>query len=205
VADLLADDFGTRAVVWDEGFASADGTPQRLRPDTIVMAWRGMGIARRAAAAGHDVIAAPVLPTYFDYFQSDDDTEPGGIGGPLRLEDVAAFAPVPEDWPETARQHLIGTQFQVWTEYIATSRELEYMIFPRACALADVAWSGRPVPVDGRLAAHLRRLDAAGLEYRPLSGPRPEQEGGTGARRHRPGAPIGAVTVHLDQLASGGS
>jgi hexosaminidase len=205
VADLLADDFGTRAVVWDEGFASADGTPQRLRPDTIVMAWRGMGIARRAAVAGHDVIAAPVLPTYFDYFQSDDDTEPGGIGGPLRLEDVAAFAPVPEDWPETARQHLIGTQFQVWTEYIATSRELEYMIFPRACALADVAWSGRPVPVDGRLAAHLRRLDAAGLAYRPLSGPRPEQEGGTGARRHRPGAPIGAVTVHLDQLASGGS
>ncbi|HEY3977735.1 MAG TPA: beta-N-acetylhexosaminidase [Streptosporangiaceae bacterium] len=205
VADLLADDFGTRAVVWDEGFASADGTPQRLRPDTIVMAWRGMGIARRAAVAGHDVIAAPVLPTYFDYFQSDDDTEPGGIGGPLRLEDVAAFAPVPEDWPETARQHLIGTQFQVWTEYIATSRELEYMIFPRACALADVAWSGRPVPVDGRLAAHLRRLDAAGLEYRPLSGPRPEQVGGTGARRHRPGAPIGAVTVHLDQLASGGS
>jgi hexosaminidase len=68
-----------------------------------------------------------------------------------------------------------------------------------------VAWSGGPVPVDGRLAAHLRRLDATGVRYRPLSGPRPEQEGGTGARRHRPGAPIGAVTVHLDQLASGGS
>jgi hexosaminidase len=207
-ADLLADDFGTRAVVWDEGFASADGTPQRLREDTIVMAWRGLDIARRAAAAGHDVIAAPVLPTYFDYFQSDDDTEPGGIGGPVGLADVAAFAPVPPDWPEAARAHLIGTQFQVWTEYIRTSRELEYMIFPRACALADVAWSGAPVPpgaVEGRLSAHLRRLDAAGLEYRPLSGPRPGQEGGTGARRHRPGAPVRAVAAHLDKLAAGGS
>ncbi|HMH91313.1 MAG TPA: beta-N-acetylhexosaminidase [Streptosporangiaceae bacterium] len=208
VADLLADDFGARAVVWDEGFASADATPERLRPDTIVMAWRGMDIGRRAAAAGHDVIAAPVLPTYFDYFQSDDDTEPGGIGGPVRLADVAAFVPVPPDWPEEARRHLIGTQFQVWTEYIRTSRELEYMIFPRACALADVAWSGAPVPPgasDGRLAAHLRRLDAAGLEYRPLSGPRPGQQGGTGARRHRPGAPIGAVAAHLDKLAAGGT
>ena len=208
VADLLADDFGVRALVWDEGFASADGTPQRLRPDTIVMAWRGMEIGRRAAAAGHDVIAAPVLPTYFDYYQSDDGTEPGGIGGPVRLADVAAFAPVPGDWPEAARRHLIGTQFQVWTEYIRTGRELEYMIFPRACALADVAWSGAPVPpgeIDGRMAAHLRRLDAAGLEYRPLDGPRPGQEGGTGARRHRPGARISEVAVHLDHLAAGGS
>ena len=208
VADLLAEDFGARAVVWDEGFASADGTPQRLREDTIVMAWRGLDIARRAAAAGHDVIAAPVLPTYFDYFQSDDDTEPGGIGGPVELADVAAFAPVPPDWPGAARAHLIGTQFQVWTEYIRTGRELEYMIFPRACALADVAWSGAPVPpgeVDGLMAAHLRRLDAAGLEYRPLDGPRPGQQGGTGARRHRPGERISEVAVHLGDLAAGGS
>jgi hexosaminidase len=208
VADLLADDFGARAVVWDEGFASADGTPEQLRADTIVMAWRGLGIARRAAAAGHDVIAAPVLPTYFDYYQSDDDTEPGAIGGPVTLADVAAFAPAPGDWPQAARRHLIGTQFQVWTEYIRTGRELEYMIFPRACALADVAWSGAPVPpgaADGRVAAHLRRLDAAGLEYRPLSGPRPGQQAGTGARRHRPGARISEVAVHLDQLAAGGA
>ena len=206
VADLLAADFGARAVVWDEGFASADGTPQRLRADTIVMAWRGTGIGRRAAAAGHDVIAAPVLPTYFDYHQSDDPAEPGGIGGPVTLADVAAFEPVPGDWPDAARRHLIGTQFQVWTEYIATSRELEYMIFPRACALADVAWSGAPVPpgeLAARLVAQLRRLDAAGLEYRPLAGPAPGQGGGTGPRAHRPGARISEVVVHLDDLAAG--
>jgi hexosaminidase len=48
----------------------------------------------------------------------------------------------------------------------------------------------------------LRRLDAAGLEYRPLDGPRPWQQGGTGPRRHRPGYLVQDVAVHLDQLAA---
>ena len=95
VADMLAERFGARAVVWDEGFASgassagassagagnAGAGGGALRPDTIVMAWRGTDIARRAAEAGHNVIAAPVMPTYFDYSQADDEREPLAIGG----------------------------------------------------------------------------------------------------------------------------
>ncbi|MGO8959176.1 MAG: beta-N-acetylhexosaminidase [Streptosporangiaceae bacterium] len=213
VADMLAEYFGVRAVVWDEGFASAAGTAGLLREDTVVMAWRGMQIARQAALAGHDVVAAPVFPTYFDYYQERDPHEPVAIGGPVRLEDVAAFAPVPADWPAQARRHLIGAQFQAWTEYIPDARSLEYMIFPRACALADVAWSGgraafadsgegRPA-LRARIGAHLRRLDAAGIEYRPLDGPRPWQQGGTGPRRHRAGYLVEDVAVYLGQLAGG--
>jgi hexosaminidase len=154
-----------------------------------------------------------VFPTYFDYYQERAETEPVAIGGPVRLEDVASFAPVPPDWPQPARDRLIGAQFQVWTEYIPDARSLEYMIFPRACALAEVAWAGGPVvlpeygrdlaPLQDRVAAHLRRLDAAGLEYRPLAGPRPWQQGGSGPRRHRPGYPVRDVAVHLGQLAGG--
>ena len=210
VADMLAEDFAARAVVWDEGFAGPGGG--RLRLDTVVMAWRGMQVARAAAEAGHDVIAAPVLPTYFDYAQDAGETEPIAIGGPVRLADVAGFQPVPSDWPQVVRDRLIGTQFQVWTEYIPDGRALEYMIFPRACALADVAWSGRasPLSADGqhrpgllsRIAAHARRLDAAGLEYRPLAGPWPWQQGGAGPRRHRAGYVVEDVAVHLSRLAT---
>jgi len=210
VADMLADDFAARAVVWDEGFAAAPGM---LRPDTMVMAWRGMQIARQAAAAGHDVVAAPVSPLYFDYYQERGASEPVAIGGPVRLGDVAAFAPVPADWTEAERARLIGAQFQVWTEYVPDGRALEYMIFPRACALAEVAWSGGPAPLDeeapdqaplrGRIANHLGRLDAAGIEYRSLAGPRPWQEGGTGPRRHRTGYRIDQVSAHLDEIAAG--
>jgi hexosaminidase len=210
LADMLAEDFAVRAIVWDDGFAGHGGG--RLRPDTVVMAWRGMQVARAAADAGHDVIAAPVLPTYFDYAQDAGETEPIAIGGPVRLADVAGFEPVPADWPQAARDRLIGAQFQVWTEYIPDGRALEYMIFPRACALADVAWSGRAAALaaDGprrpgllsRIAAHMPRLDAAGLEYRPLAGPRPWQRGGVGPRRHRAGYPIEDVAVHLSELAA---
>ena len=215
VADMLAEHFAARAVVWDEGFAGPGGA--LLRPDTVVMAWRGLEVARAAAEAGHDVVVVPVLPTYFDYAQDSADSEPVAIGGPVRLRDVAGFAPVPADWPPPTRERVLGTQFQVWTEYIADGRALEYMMFPRACALAEVAWSGGPSPLTGddsggagrrpalqdRIAAHLRRLDAAGLEYRPLAGPRPWQQGGTGSRRHRPGYRIADVGVHLAGLAAG--
>ena len=214
LADMLAEDFAARAVLWDEGFAGRGGA--MLRPDTIVMAWRGMGVARAAAEAGHDVVVVPVLPTYFDYAQDSSDSEPLAIGGPVRLSDVAGFAPVPADWPAPVRDRVLGTQFQVWTEYIPDARALEYMMFPRACALAEVAWLGGPALVAGggsdgrqvrpaladRIAAHLRRLDAAGLEYRPLAGPRPWQQGGSGPRRHRPGYRVADVGVYLAELAA---
>lgn len=189
VEDMLADRFGVRAVVWDEGFAGSvkDHEQTRPREDTIVMAWRGDDIALRAALAGHEVIQTPVASTYFDISQADDDDEPLARPGPVTIEDVAALCPVPAGWPDQAARRVLGTQFQVWTEYIPDARALDYMTFPRACVLADVAWHGRPArwaELSPRLAAHLGRLSAAGIEYRPLAGPHPWQRAGTGARRH---------------------
>jgi len=210
VADMLAESFGARAVVWDEGFASTS-TGEQLRGDTVVMAWRGGDIARRAALAGHDVVATPVIPTYFDYAQSDDEAEPLAIGGPVTIEQVAGLSPVPQDWPGEAAHHLIGTQFQLWSEYIPDARALDYVAFPRACALAEVAWRGAPapwatagpdgVPLAGRLDAHLGRLRAAGVEYRPLDGPLPWQQGGTGPRRHWSGTRTSDIVRHLAEIS----
>ena len=187
-------------------------------PGCATTRWSWPGAATRspaaAALAGHDVIAAPVIPAYFDYAQAEDATEPLSIGGPVTIEDVARLRPVPAGWPENAARHLIGTQFQLWTEYIPDARALDYMAFPRASAFAEVAWhdapaawtdqagTGRP-PLRDRLAAHLGRLAAAGIEYRPLDGPHPWQQGGTGPRRHRAGYPAAEVTRHLAELADG--
>jgi hexosaminidase len=176
VADLLATSYGARAIVWDEGFTSAAGL---LREDTVVMPWHGMEIGLAAARAGHDIVATPEDVTYFDHAQSADPREPLSIGGLTSIEDVAAFAPVPAEWPVPETPRLLGAQFQLWTEYIKDARRLDYMTFPRASAFAEVAWSGKPSPweagLSGRVAAQLRRLDAAGVEYRPLTGPHPWQ------------------------------
>ena len=188
---------GRRMVVWDEAFVGGG-----VLPDTVVMAWRGDRVAQRAAAAGFEVVRCPVYPAYFDYDQSDDPNEPLSIGGPVTLADVAGFDPVPGDWTGQERANVAGAQFNLWSEYVPTVAHLDYMVFPRACAMADVAWSGGPVSgIEDRLASHLRRLDAAGCGYRPLSGPLPWQSGGTGYRRRDGGTPIARVRERLEQLS----
>jgi hexosaminidase len=180
LADLLAER-GARTVVWDEAFVSGG-----LREDTLVMPWRGMGVGRRAAAAGHDVIATPVFPLYFDYAESASVDEPMAIGDAITVADVAAFSPAPADWTDEERARVVGAQAQLWSERIPDPRTLDYRAWPRACALAEIAWAGSADAGDDdfadRLAAHLGRLDAIGVEYRPLAGPRPWQR----RRPHRP-------------------
>jgi hexosaminidase len=189
---------GRRMVVWDEAFVGGG-----LLADSVVTAWRGDAVAQRAAAAGYDVVRCPVFPTYFDYGQSDHPDEPLSIGGPITLADVASFEPVPHSWTDQEAAHVLGAQFQAWSEYIPDAAHLDYMVFPRACAFAEVTWAGRPAAADfeQRLPAHLSRLDAAGCRYRPPSGPLPWQAGGTGHRRRTGGTPIAKVREHLDSLA----
>jgi hexosaminidase len=68
-----------------------------------------------------------------------------------------------------------------------------------------VAWTGAPATrLVERLDAHLPRLDAAGVEYRPLAGPRPWQAGGDGPRRRVPGAEMAKVREHLEQVSTTG-
>ena len=80
------------------------------------------------------------------------------------------------------RSRVVGTQCQLWTEFLPTPRDVEYMAFPRVCAFAEAAWTApaRRDPADllRRIDGHLARLDALGVEYRPPSGPHPWQRRG---------------------------
>ncbi|WP_049572781.1 beta-N-acetylhexosaminidase [Nonomuraea sp. SBT364] len=190
LADALAER-GVRTVVWDEAFVSGG-----LRQDTVVMPWRGMNVGRRAAAAGHDVVATPVFPLYFDYAEAASAEEPLAIGEAITVADVAAFDPAPGDWSEEERARVIGVQAQLWSERVPDGRVLDYRLWPRTCALADVAWGGGEGFTE-RLAAHLGRLDALGVEYRPPAGPHPWQR----RRPHRPGViDVSAVMARIDGM-----
>jgi hexosaminidase len=159
---------GRRPVGWDEILEGG------LPDGTTVMSWRGEDGGITAARLGHDVVMTPATHTYFDHYQSSDRaSEPLAIGGLLELPAVYGYEPVPKQLEPRHHHHVLGSQFQLWTEYMRTPDEVEYMAFPRACALADVLWSPRHDLDDfgRRLAGHLGRLRALGVSYRAAAGP----------------------------------
>lgn len=176
VRDWLAER-GRVLVGWDEinDEGHLDGA--------VTMAWRGAEYGVEAARAGGEVVMVPTSHLYLDYYQSNDPDEPYSIGGHLPVEKVYAFDPL-EGMPPEHCEKVLGTQANVWTEYIPTMRRAQYHLFPRACAHAEVAWSdpaGRTWDeFAGRVSGHLERLDAVGVNYRPLAGLHPWQRGGTG-------------------------
>src|SRR3989442_14413291 len=84
---------------------------------------------------------APGSHPSFDHYQpADTTTEPLAIGGFLPLDTVYAYEPVPAALTPDEARHVLGAQGQVWTEYIPDPKRVEYMAFPRACALAEGLW-----------------------------------------------------------------
>ncbi len=157
---------GRRLVGWDEILEG--GAPA----GAVVMSWRGTKGGIAAVRAGHDVVMAPNSYTYFDYYQSRDPGEPLAIGGFLPLDKVYEFDPVPAELTPEEAGRILGAQGQLWTEYISTPRQLEYMAFPRLTALAEVVWTPqaqRDWPgFLARLRPHLARLEELQVNFRPL-------------------------------------
>jgi len=96
-------------------------------------------------------------------------------GGFLPLEKVYSYNPTPGVLTEEQVAHVLGVQAQVWTEYIPTAESVEYMAFPRVCALSEVAWtelSGKEyMDFYSRLQEHMRRLKFLDVNFRPLDQP----------------------------------
>ncbi|MBI1226547.1 MAG: family 20 glycosylhydrolase [Bacteroidetes bacterium] len=152
---------GRSIIGWDEILEGG------LAPNATVMSWRGTDGGIAAAKQGHDVIMTPTDFCYFDYYQSQDPGEPLAIGGYLPLDKVYSYNPDPTDLTLEQHQHILGVQCNLWTEYITDMAKLEYMAYPRACALAEIAWSPQATRnyddfVD-RLTYHLKRLEAMGV------------------------------------------
>ena len=188
---------GRRLFGWDEILEG------ELAPGATVASWRGMAGAVAAARRGHDVVACPDDVVYLDYRQSESPDEPIPVSIPLTVEDVYAFEPVPPQLSEDEARHVLGGQANIWTEHADSPRTVDYLAFPRLCAVAEALWSRgeRDFPdFERRLQEHLARLDAVGVEHRRADGPRPWQQ--------RPGVPGRPDTreereAHVAQLVAG--
>jgi hexosaminidase len=147
-----------------------------LAANATVMDW--VGGAVEAATAGHDVVMSPLADCYFDHYQSLDlSKEPHAIGGYLPLQQVYAFEPLPANLAPSYQAHILGGQANVWTEYMPNFKHVQYMVFPRLCALAEVDWSSKASrqwdDFSRRVRVDCLRLDQLGVNHRPLDPPHP--------------------------------
>ncbi|MFV0129680.1 beta-N-acetylhexosaminidase [Streptomyces sp. HMX112] len=172
-------DRGRRLIGWDEILDGGSAGPD-LPPGAAVSSWRGYAGGLAAAEAGHDVVMCPEQHVYLDHRQAGGGSEPVPIGYVRTLEDVYRFDPVPPGLTPGAAARVLGTQANVWTEAMDSRSRVDYQVFPRLAAFAEVAWSELPAPAERdfagferRMAAHYRRLDALGVDYRPPTGPLP--------------------------------
>lgn len=151
-----------RLVGWDE--ILEPGLPK----GAVVMSWRGIDGGLKAAAEGHDTVLAAYPTLYFDNRQSGAPDEPPGRGTVISLKDVYAFEPMPASIDADKRKHVLGLQGNVWTEHVRTEERVAHMLFPRAVALAELAWSQ---PERRSWPDFLRRLSAQLPRYEALGFP----------------------------------
>ena len=126
---------GRNLLGWDEILEGG------LAPNATVMSWRGVEGGLKAIEGGHRAIMSPGGYCYFDSYQDAPHTQPEAIGGYLPLKKVYSYDPIPETFTAEQAKLMYGVQANLWAEYIPTPEHMEYMIYPRILALAEVAWS----------------------------------------------------------------
>lgn len=127
---------GRKMIGWEEILEGG------LSPTATVMSWRGKESGIEAAKMGNDAIMTPASHLYFDYYQTmDTEKEPLAIGGYVSVERVYSYEPIDPSLTADEAAHVIGVQANLWTEYVPTFSQLEYMELPRLAALSEVQWT----------------------------------------------------------------
>jgi len=154
---------GRDIIGWDEILEGG------LAPNATVMSWRGIQGGIEAAKQKHNVIMTPNSHFYLDHYQNNPDKEPLAIGGFLPLSKVYSYNPYSSELTADEMKYIIGVQGNLWTEYMKTSDHVEYMAYPRACAISEVGWLDYEKRNFGefalRLQNHFKRLDMLEVNY----------------------------------------
>ncbi|WP_235207061.1 beta-N-acetylhexosaminidase [Pedobacter sp. V48] len=157
---------GRKIIGWDEILEGG------LAPNATVMSWRNIDEGIKAAKQGHDVVMSPLSHVYFDFIQGKRELEPLAIGwGYNSLPRVYGYDPTPAELSDKEKRHIIGVEAAIWTEHMDTHRKVEYMLYPRLMALAEIAWTPLEKKdsvsfFEQRLPKHLAVMDKTDKIYR---------------------------------------
>ena len=126
---------GRHLLGWDEILQGG------MAPNATVMSWRGEEGGIAAVTSGHRAVMTPGAYCYLDSYQDAPYSQPEAIGGYLPLKKVYSYDPVSVSLTTEQAKLVYGVQGNLWVEYIPTPEQVEYMMYPRILALAEVAWS----------------------------------------------------------------
>lgn len=128
---------GREVIGWDE-LTNSSFLPQ----DAIILGWQGNGqAALKAAEKGHRFIMTPARIMYLIRYQGPQWFEPLTYFGNNTLKDVYDYEPIRKDWKPEYADLLMGVQACMWTEFCNKPEDVDYLVFPRLAALAEVAWT----------------------------------------------------------------
>jgi len=155
--------YGRQVIGWEEMIDGGDIS------GAAIMSWRDEQKGVAAAGKGYPVIMTPRSYNFDIYQRRNRDEEPLAQIGLLPLSTVYTYDPIPKELPDDQKQNILGAQGNLWTEYITDRRQLEYMTYPRACALAETVWT----PADQksyprfliRLREHSNRLELLNVNF----------------------------------------
>ena len=156
---------GREVIGWDE-LTNSSFLPEGV----IIQGWRGFGAAAlKAAEKGHQFIMTPARIMYLIRYQGPQWFEPQTYFGNNTLKDVYDYEPVQADWKPEYASLLMGVQASMWTEFCNKPEDVDYLVFPRLAALAEVAWT-QPAHKDWTsflkgLDAYNEHLTAKGIVY----------------------------------------
>jgi hexosaminidase len=160
---------GRQAMAWDETAEAG------VRAEVLIQWWRKdrPEVLDAAVRGGHDLVLSPVDQVYFDY--------PNGLGepgapwegndnGPTSVGKILRWEPVPQRYTPAEARHIRGVEAALWTEFIRSERYLQFMLYPRLQAFAEVAWSAQavrdPADFERRVGPQLERMLARGVRVR---------------------------------------
>ena len=133
--EKFLNDHGRHLLGWDEILQGG------IAPNATVMSWRGEEGGIAAVTSGHHAIMTPGAYCYIDSYQDAPYSQPEAIGGYLPLKKVYSYNPIPASLTPEQAKLVYGVQGNLWVEYIPTPEHVEYMVYPRILALAEVGWS----------------------------------------------------------------
>jgi hexosaminidase len=138
-------------------------------PEAVVMSWRGIKGGVQASREKHPVVMSPAPYFYLDMCQGEPSVEPPATYleyNKARLLDAYDFDILS---PEIDSSYVLGGQGNLWTEQVPSTRQVEYMTYPRAFALAESLWTSKSKKDRAwfleKVECHLTRLDYANVNY----------------------------------------